>query len=417
MASHPFPLARRMVIELLGPLMGARSKIQFQHLGTLEGFMFRVWRSQDLDRDPMQGLRASLLLLERAFDERPGIIAPLVYSTSDRLGPVQMEIFELERQARDGLEELPDARFRPLLGLYTALYERFYPLLAAPLVAADAVLRTGEDPVKLIAADGRVSAWTVGKMETAWDYPPGLITGGVDRHLRNSISHGRYNVLSRERIRMEDRDPKTGALTWGPHEFSYRDLRKIVFEFHLTCETLLATLVMFDVNNHEVIRERNFASPAEMRPRLDIIQSTMRAWAAGYGFRVEKMQESDAETLSMRLQVVGEREDHPADIFAGGPDWSRRYIENIHTEDVPISRQVYGLIQVTLDMHDTYRVLSVDVLKADGTSAGRLVVDRDARQHIFEGKQPLEQVRRVATEDTLIDETMPVILKDSPRPA
>ncbi len=417
MSSHPFPLAQRMVIDLLGPLVGARGKIGFHHLGPLEAFMYHLWIHRANVEERLRGVRAALLLLERSFDERPGIIAPIAYATFDKLGRVQMEIFGLVPEAWNGSAQQPDARFRPLLNLYAALYERLYPLLAAPLIAADAVLRTGEDPQTLIRNDGRVHPTTVERMETARDYPPGLLTGGLDRHLRNSIGHGRYDVLSRDRIRMEDRDPRTGEMTWGPHEFSYRELRERVFELYLTCETLLATLVMFDVNNHEVIRARGYASPAQLRPRLDVIEATMWAWASGYGFRLEEVREQDNQTLFMKLRITGERQEHPAEILVGGSRGARRYLQDSRTEDVPTSRQVYGLLQVTLDMHDTYDVVVVETLKQDGSAAGRLVVDRAARQEIFEGLRSFDEVRRLSAEDTLIDETMPVIFTDSPRPA
>src|SRR2546427_5557131 len=220
-----FPIARRMVFDLLGPLMSVQGKIGFHHLEPLEGFMYRLWLQRANMKDRLRALRAALLLLQRAFDERPGIIALVVYRTIDRIGLVQMEIFGLTPDAWAGRAEQPDSRFRPLLNLYTALYERLYPLVASPLVVADAMLRTRDDPETLIRSDGRVHPKTVERMETARDYPAGLLTTGLNNHLRNSIAHGRYEVLARDRIRMEDRDPRTGELTWGPHELSYRELR------------------------------------------------------------------------------------------------------------------------------------------------------------------------------------------------
>jgi trypsin-like peptidase len=80
-----------------------------------------------------------------------------------------------------------------------------------------------------------------------------------------------------------------------------------------------------------------------------------------------------------------------------------------------ISRQVYGLVQRTLDVHDTHRVLIVEALRQDGGSAGRLVVDRSTRQEIFEGRKSLAAVRQLATEDTLSNDSMPVVMRDVPK--
>jgi hypothetical protein len=405
-----------MVIDLLGPLISVRGQIRFQHLGPLEDFMFALWLQRADLEERLRALRAALNLLQRGFDERPALIAPIVYSTFDRLARAQMDVFALAREAWRGDAEKPDARFRPLLNLYATLYERFYPILIAPVISADAVLRTGENPADLIRDDGRVRLTAVERLETVRDYPPGLLTSGLNRHLRNSISHGRYDVLSRDRIRTEDRDPRTGELTWGPHELTYSELHGQVFDLNLTCRTLLATLVMFDVNNHDVIRARGYANPAEGRPRLDIIEATMQHWTDAYGFVLEEVREDNDRTLYMRFRVSGNRQERPVEIVLGGVGPVRRFIEDVTTEDVAISGQVYGVLQVSLDMHDTYEVVIVEVRREDGTDAGRLVVDRAARQAIFEGNYKFDAVRRVATEDTLSEDLMPVILRDTPRP-
>ncbi len=215
---------------------------------------------------------------------------------------------------------------------------------------------------------------------------------------------------------MEDRDPRTGELTWGPHEFSYRELHTQVFDLNLTCRTLLPTLVMFDVNNHDVIRARGYATAPEGRPRLDIIEATMRHWTDGYGFVLEEVREDNDKTLYMRFRISGDRQEHPSEIILGGAGRTRRFIEDVTTEDVAISRQVYGVLQLSLDMHDSYEVVIVEVRRENGADAGRLVVDRAARQAIFEGNVGFDDVRRVATQDTLSDDLMPVILRGTPRP-
>jgi len=173
-----------MVIDLLGPLMSVRGQIRFQHLGPLEDFMFALWLQRADIEERLRALRAALNLLQRGFDERPSLIAPIVYSAFDRLSRVQMDVFALAREAWKNDAQEPDARFRPLLNLYTTLYERFYPVLIAPVIAADAVLRTGEDPTELIRDDGRVRLTLVERLETARDYPPGLLTSGLNRHLQ-----------------------------------------------------------------------------------------------------------------------------------------------------------------------------------------------------------------------------------------
>lgn len=413
-----FPISQRMVIELLGPLVGARGKIQFHHLGPLEDLMYHLWMFCVDIRQWVRRVRAALFLLENGFNTHPRQIAPTVADTMSRLGPVQMEVFGLGKDAWESAQATePDRRFRSLLELYSCLYERFYPLMAAPFVAANALLQATADPGSLIAEDGRVHHAVVEDLEARRGYPRGLLTGGLNRHLRNSISHGRYDVLSRDAIRMEDRNPHTGQVTWGPHVFEYHELRERVFELQVTSESLLAALIMFDVNNHQVIRERGYVEPRRRRMRLDIAQAIFAQFAEIHGFRCEGVAETDLETLTMRVAVFGEREDQPGEIIVGGHGWARRYVEQVRTEESPIRRQAYGLLQMTLDVHESYKLVVLEVSREDGSPAGRILADREARQHIFEGKLSIEEIRALLAEDTLPDGTMPVIIRGIPRPA
>ncbi len=146
MSLGKFPLSSRMVIDLLGPLVGARGKIQFHHIGYLENMMSHLWLLNVNTRDWVRRVRAALFLVERGFNEHPHEIAPIVYQTASRSGPIQMEVSGLSTDAwNSGQAEEPDRRFQPLLALYPCLYERYYPLLAAPLIASDCLLRTKAD--------------------------------------------------------------------------------------------------------------------------------------------------------------------------------------------------------------------------------------------------------------------------------
>src|SRR5207244_2843007 len=106
----------------------------------------------------------------------------------------------------------------PLRSFYVTLYERYFTALAAPLVVADCLLR-GMDAKARLTSKLHAKPSVVLRLERARGYDTGLVTKGVHRHMRNSFSHALYEVLSRDAIRMEDRDPNTGKLTWGPETF------------------------------------------------------------------------------------------------------------------------------------------------------------------------------------------------------
>lgn len=298
MAVSRFPMSRRWVIDLLGFLISARGKIQFHHLRSLEDIIYHLWISGVDQHEWVRRVQAALFLLEGGFNMHPREIARIYYDTVRELTPIQMEVYGLAGEvwsSNDAKE--PDRRFGPLLGLYSCLYERFYPLLTAPFIAADALLRTKTKLQELISGEGRVRPSIVEKLEVDRGYPRGLLTAGLERHLRNSIAHGRYKVLSRELIQMEDRDPRSGRITWGPHVFDYYELRERVFQFQFTCEGLLTALIMFDVNNHQVIRERGFVTPRQLRRRLDIAEVILQGFAEAHGFHCEEVTEPDFLSL------------------------------------------------------------------------------------------------------------------------
>jgi hypothetical protein len=61
--------------------------------------------------------------------------------------------------------------------------------------------------------DGRARLKDAENLDASAGMPRGTLTAGLERHLRNAISHGRYTIHSSDQIECEDRDPRTKALT------------------------------------------------------------------------------------------------------------------------------------------------------------------------------------------------------------
>ncbi len=120
--------------------------------------------------------------------------------------------------------------------------------------------------------------------------------------------------------------------------------------------------------------------------------------------------------MKIKIKISGEREEHPGEIIVGGTGWARKFVEQVRTDEAPVRRQAYGLLQTTLDVHDSYNLVELEVLRTDGSLAGRVVADRPSRQQIFEGNKLIEEIRTLLAEDTLPAETMPVIIRGIPRP-
>lgn len=413
MTSERFPLANQMLVEFFGPLKSARGEFRPHHVLALEGMIPDVWMMENEERRKwFRKLQAALNLLENSCNMHPQEIAEIVYKVADDIGVIQMEVFGLNKEifTNEGTNE-PDKRFRPILELYLTLYEKFYPLLVSPLIAGDSMLRTGVALTQVIKPNGRAEAGFIEKLERD-RYPEGLLTEGLDRHIRNSISHRNYEIRSRDLIRMEDRNPK-GKLTWGPQNYLYWELREIVLNFKSTCDALVATLLMFDVNNRDVLTERGFISLEPHKMRLDLAETYFRNFAEGMGFELVSLVENGFFTIEATVKILGWREDQPVEILVGGAI-PRQFVEKVHTEDVSLREQVYGLIQQTLDTHDQYDYLIVRVLRKDDSLAGMIKANRNTRDVMFQGKQPIDAVQALLDEDTLPDETMPVIIREFP---
>ena len=411
-----FPLADRMVVEMFGPLKSVCGTFRPHQTWALEGMIQMLWAFEaEEKRDWIQKVRAALHLLENGCNMYPKEMGSFIYTHLDQVGPCQMDIFGLTREVWDNDQsDEPDKRFRPILDLYVTLYEKFYPLLVAPLIVADAMLRTKVPIDKLINPNGRAKYEAIEDLETARHYPRGLLTDGLERHIRNSISHRHFQVMSREMIKMEDRDYR-GKLTWGPINYLYYDLRDLVLKFRATCDALIATIIMFDVNNNEVLRERGFLDLKPRRMRLDIAQIHFRSFAETMGFSFVSVTEPDLSTLEVTLKISGWRHDSPSEILVGGGRRVRKFIENFRTEEAYVREQVYGLLQCSLDIHDAYEWVIVQVLRSDDSCAGIVRADRPARQIIFEGGRPIGEVRTLLAEDSLPEEKMPVVIREFPR--
>lgn len=410
-----FPLAQRMVLDYLGHLCRPGAQFASHHLQPLEHFMYRRWmRGEDIE-EWSRRVAAANSLLERAFDERTSEFGPLWNQLADSAGNTLIDVNRLAPVAwRSGTADNPDARFRPLRELYASTYEGIYRAEAAVFVAADAVL-SGGDPHAFVDGDGKVHASELERLESRRDLPPGLLTEGANNHLRNSIAHSLYEVLSEDQIRMWDRRPRGGPLTWGPEEFSHTEFHGTVFTFLSTCEALIAAKLIFDVNNNRVLRERGFLTHEPRRFRLDVARLRLDQYADLLGFECLGAEEGDDNTLRVQLKVHGERDEHPAQILASGPGGVAAFVEDVETRDVPIRLQVYTFVQHTWQLYETYDQFVIEVVDSDEAGLGRLVVDADQLLPLRDMAWSADETREKLTEDTLPDDPMPVTIRSVPR--
>ena len=417
-----FPMGDRWAMDLYRDVLPASRlrNVQTAQHDAVASRLAKVWMTGGKNFARFtERIRAAYATLDQAFDQTPEQVASVVYETFHQLGELQQREFSLESDARKASDDNLEARFGSLLKLCEFLHERYHRTLAAPFVAADAITRTGEATTDLIDADGRVTTARVRALEVGRRLRDGTLTDGVERHLRNSAAHHLYTILSDDRIRLWDVDPKTGQRTWGPVEWTWWELRTQVYDLSHTCSVLLLALALFDIANGRTIHARGWSVTAPPQPRLrDIVKSELKGMAERHGFTVESVEVAKDGALAIGLQVKGdEMPDQTTRIVVGGPT-REHYQRHVRTEWGPLRDQVYGFLQMTFGVHDGYDVVRVTVASRDGkTALGQVDAPRVERQAMLHSKEPAEAIRARLPVDTLPDERIPVILEGPIVPA
>lgn len=407
-----FPLGPRWAAELMAEVLPASrvGNITIGHRDQVAAQLVRVvWeRSGDL-ADIILRVKVAYGILDRAFDQDPEQMARVIDETWARLGELQERESSLSHDVHGASKDNLEAKFGSLLELYEFTTEQYYRTLLAPYVAADAMVRTHEPIQRLIDVDGRVPAASGTALESGRGIGAGMLSGGVNRHLRNSAAHHRNSILDDNHIRLWDTDK--GQYTWGPVEWTWWELRTSVYVLSNTCSVLLLGLGVFDIANGRTIRERGWGVNDRPRPRRrDIVKSELNGMAAVHGFDVEEVRIADDGALAVTIRVKGDtmpEQDVEIRTSGGG-----QLFQHVRTVWGPLRKQVYGLIQTTFDVHGGYDLVRVSVLARDGkTSLGAVEMPVGEREALINGKEDVDAIRQRLALDSLADEKVPVIIK------
>ncbi len=417
-----FPMGDRWAAELFAALLPP-SRVKNVHVHQADAVasrLVRVWMSGEKNFSRFtEGVRAAFLLLDNAFEQAPEPMAAVVDETFIRLRELQQRESSLEDEIRRAKDDDLEAKFGSQLDLCEFLHERFHRTLAAPYVIADALTRTGVSVTGLLDSDGRAARREIADVETGRGLRPGMLTDGVEPHLRNSAAHHLYSVLDDTRIRLWDVHPTTNRFTWGPVEWTFWELHTHVRKLFVTCSALLIGLALFDITNSRTIRARGWGVNEPPRPRRrDIVKSQLQGPADCFGLAVESVDVAADRALVISLRVKGDTMiEQDTRILVGGPT-RRAYSRHVRTEWGPLREQVYGFLQRTYDIHGGYDTVRVTVTAADGkTALGQIEAPVEARRAMVPGKEPVDALRARLTVDTLADQEIPVVLEGPIVPA
>ena len=332
-----FPMGRHWAASLFAAVL-PQSRIGNIHVGHRDQVAAQleraVWLRGASLGDVMARVKAAYALLDMAFEQASERMALIVDQTFVRLEELQEREFHhqntIEATSKDDLE----AKFGTYLALYAFTYDQYFRSLAAPLVVADAVTRTGEADSALVDQDGRARTARLPDLEHERGVKAGIFSDGLERHLRNSAAHHRYTILGDDSIRLWDVDEHSGKTTWGPVDWKFWDLRTSVYKLSNSCSVLLLALGMFDIAHGRTIKERGWGIRGRPRPkRRDIAKSELLTMADLHGFTVEAVAVAADGALAVSLIVKGETViDQTVQIMAGGHG-ARSFLEQkVRTE-------------------------------------------------------------------------------------
>ncbi len=409
-------MGNRWAAELFAAVLPP-SKFKNVFIGHRDAVAAQLVRSVMSRRDNLgriiERVTAAYGLLDDAFHRDPKRIAAVVESTFRYMGELQERESTLEGRIHAVSDGELEARFGSYLELYEFTHEQYYRTLAAPYVAAHAITRTGEALIDLIDGDGRVEPFRMAAIEAGRDIKPGVLTEGLNRHLRNSAAHHRYSILDDDRVRLWDVN-RGGDYTWGPVEWKFWDLRTNVYLLSNTCSVLLLGIALFDISYSPTIRARGWGMTERPRPkRRDIAKSELTGMADVHGLTVEKVEVTRDGVLAISLKVKGETiTEQTTKIVSGGDRIAEHFLQEVRTEWGPLRGQVYGFLQTTFDVHGGYDSVRVTVVAKDGkANLGTVEAPVAERLALIKGNEPIEAIRARLPVDTLTEENIPVIIK------
>jgi hypothetical protein len=412
-----FPLSGRWALELIARVVppSAAGAVPLQSQQAIGGLLERMFMFTGASApETLRRVTAAFTLLDAAFAKDPSATTVVIRGAWDRLDELQRRETGLFRNAWEADERDLEERFGTLFALFEMTYERFYRTLAGPYVVADAITRSGQSSSEFLDAEGRVGAQRLAKVEAERGLPLGLLSEGVDSHLRNAAAHHQYDVLDADRVRVWDQDPRSRQVTWGPQELTYWETRTAVYRLSNTAYVLLLGLSLFDIAHGRVMAMRfATAPPRRRRHRRDVIEASMQGAALLHGFSLLAVDEEARDTLHVKLQVLGRTEvDQELQIMSGGGAGpGAYYVQRVETRYSPLARQVLGLVQMCIDLHVAFTRLHVSVVDKDGaTRLGELPLT-DAHRELVLAGATWEAVLASVPDHTLAAMDIPVVLE------
>lgn len=413
-------LIPQFAAKLLGsgiiPLEAAHRSSPDNHIA-IGSMMYRIqWDMHGKLSEATVRVRAAHALLHDAYLVDPAQLASAFHQVFATLAEVQQresEMYNAARRATDqNLEEYFGAWFR----FYDTTCEFFYRTIGSLYAVAHNIIVKGPDPSTFLMEDGRVGLLRLSQIvEIERGVPSGTFSDGLNSHWRNAAAHHQYTVKSANCVSVWDLSHRSRDYTWGPVDWTHYETVRNLCQLSITCHVLLLGLALFDLHHGPEIH-KNHRAP-EVKKRRDIVYSECRTAADMHGFKINRVDATGEDTITLKLQVLGEVElDQVQQIMIRTPAGMRMHLQTLRTLTSPLMRQLIGFTQMSTSAHLAYPKMILSVVDRDGrTALGEMKWDRVLRERTFNG-EGWETVAASLEPHTIAVMDIPVVVRGALTP-
>lgn len=301
------------------------------------------------------------------------------------------------------------------LSFYKTLYEGLIPYIVAPIAFAFKVAYQIPNKLFISRGDGKVNLNVLKEMEKWLIHPQSRLAIGLNSHVRNSYSHETYRILDGGKVELRDVDPHRPNHSWGPEIWELDDLKRLCRSLWVNSFGIITGLIIFDINNRKIIRERNWyvdRSPKVVL-RQNEIEMTVRRFAEDLSFNLGSVSLVNNQ-LNLTLKKMPRGIDQDEKIFFGGSQWSRAFKLSVRYEESLILIQVLRLLRKITQIAKGFNQIFVSVVDCENSIIGKLHTDCETVERSKSIEDDLGNFKKQFNLETLGDATMYVRIEGKP---
>lgn len=395
--------------QSFGDLLSVRALISDFTRSLIEGLFERItWfgRTKQDYQNFERTARASYSFLEQGNKVKHKDIAQQFALVIDEIIPASNDSAKAGSEASQEPESNPDSRIKKYLEFYKVMYERLLPIICSTIIYAFGISKNSKEKAFIPMDDGKVSLKAIDKMEKLLHYPENRLAIGINSHIRNAYAHENYKILDGARVELWDINPNTRKLTWGPEIWTLQQLITLCDELWVNSLGITCALVLYDVNNRQIVAERGWVSPAKPPPlREGELKNTIDSIVDKLGFYLKDIKVSP-NFISLTLSTKSKGINQESKLMLGYENHVRLFKIPMWYEEKRIIDQLVIFLHRIIPYVEPDIKISIQVLSSNGEPLGALITDLPTiiNLNLVSIKPEIvEGIRHIFKRDTLQD--------------